>query len=332
MLYLYTEARLLDNLPKAFDSGLGRPRVEAIRRIEKKYGEHVAQHANDRSSDWKAIFLQTLKKVDSDSFDIEVFEKVLSTELQEQLNTSIPTRKQSPDLLDAGAVSGKAESERSTSSSTDSLKGPQSALSTENNDPTVQDDNIDSSNPVPTGNNDSNTESNLDGSPACEAANISNSTTPNLVREQASSVAIKLATDYGMKDALYTLTDPPVGLGYGVLSPDFGKLHEKENWKDCLLVHSVVHASMWASMLIDVELGFLQRPVLDELNDSSPATIGRAEAWSSPRPIEVVAHRQYLQSRVSAGIKELSSMEQLASQYARLMKAESNRSRSNNND
>lgn len=341
MLYLYTVERLLDNLPKAFNSGLGRPRVEAIRRVEKRYNDHVAQHVNDRSSDWEATFLQTLNIVDSESFDIEVFEKELGTVLQNKFNTSIPTRKQSPDLLDTGAVPGNTEHGNPTTSSTANQKKTPSPLATKNNNQSVNDENAYPSNPVPTGNNDSNTESSLDGKLACEAANFSHCTTPLQVREQASSVAIKLATDYGMKDALYTLTDPPVGLGYGVLSPDFGKLHERETWKDCLLVHSVVHSSMWASILIDVELGFLQRPVLNELNDSNPTTIGRAEAWSSPRPIEVVAHRQYLQSRVSAGtatsqqillIKELSSMEQLAAQYARLMKAEQESRQEKTND
>ena len=98
---------------------------------------------------------------------------------------------------------------------------------------------------------------------------------------------------------------------------------------ECLLVHSVMHSCMWASVMIEIELGFIRRDVLEEIDESSPDRIGRAEAWQPPRSAQVLVHRQSMVSRINAGIatdreidliRKLESLEELAASFASAMR------------
>lgn len=317
-LYQYTMDRLLEHLPKAFGAGMGRPRVEAIRKLEKTYEEHVVGKALDRLADWKNVFVECLQKADSDDVDVEALERTLTLRLKNEFDIHIVDSQLSQKHPDAdklgtrGGTSGKANA------------GEQGARGNHRN-----------SKSGPTGTNGSGKapDESLDAESGPSGTSPDAPVeTPENLRDRASQLSVDLATDYGLiGGALFALNDPVVGLGYGVSHPDAVRLHEREDWQDCLLVFSVMHACMWASILTDVELGFLQRDALAEIGDSSPEVVGMAVSWDHPRATQIAVHRQHLQCRVSAGlatdsetvlIGKLQSLEGLATAYAATMRNE----------
>lgn len=349
-LYQYTVERLLEHLPKAFGAGMGRPRVEAIRKLEKQFEAHVQREAIDMLPDWKNAFVECLKTADADDVDIDALERTLSLRLKNDFDIHIVDSQLSQKHPDAGHQSGQTgaveqgaqingSKRQAGPSGTNSGQVPPGTNSGSGFGPTGTRDSAEMRHgAVPGGSGPSGTSdpATTDGDEEIGESGPTGTSqdepleTPENLRDRASQLSVDLATEYGLLGgALFAVNNPPVGLGYGVSDLDAVRLHEREDWQDCLLVFSVMHACMWASVLVDVELGFLQREALAEIGDSSPEVVGAAVSWDHPRATQVAVHRQHLQCRVSAGlatdqetalIGKLQSLEGLATAYAAAMR------------
>ena len=337
MLYLYTEERLHDYLPTAFNAGLGRPRVEAIRKLDKQFIEQVEQHALDRLADWHTVFLDTLKASDSTHVDIAALERTLKIRLKSDFDihpdkpiepakernaTGCPPIDQGaendpkntvPDLEGSSRppIDPDVSTETADSSSESDSKPPSPADARQPIGGETQETSVPSGNSGP---------------------QIDTLTSLSSIRDKASTLTVELATEYGMVGGgLFRLQDPEIGLCYQITSPDDIRLHEREDWMECLLVHSVMHSCMWASIMIEIDLGFIRRDVLEEIDESSPDRIGRSEAWQPPRSAQVLVHRQCMVSRINAGIandreidliSKIESLEDLAASFASAMRTQ----------
>ena len=333
MLYLYTGDRLHDVLPTAFGAGLGRPRVEAIRKLDKLFIEQVEQHALDRVDDWDSVFLDTLKTSDSTDIDVAALERTLKMRLRKDFDIHVekpiePAKQHSAKPPPSQNQAAENESHKTQNDVPDSQ-----GCDTPAEDPNAATATVDSSTNQPQScaadAQPPSTEPQQTGVPTGNADTVHSLAS---IRDHASTLTVELATEYGMiGGGLFRLQDPDIGLCYQVTSPDDVRLHEREDWLDCLLVHSVMHSCMWASIMIEIELGFIRRDVLDEISESSPDRIGRSEAWQPPRSAQVLVHRQCMVSRMNAGsatdqqaelIRKIESLEALAASFASAMRTQ----------
>ena len=334
-LYLYTAERLLPHLPQAFDAGMGRPRVEVLRTLDLELHKLVKEADAARVDEYEALFIDVIKRHDDQDLDLGRIEQSLREDVLRRFG--VQAREASaPDLLTeppAGGASDAGEParpEKPTARTADEETAPSGSETSAADDKATQAGIGTATSAAAPARGSASTHPSLDAKPVRES-------TVTAVRSAASTLALDLATRYGMvHGALYALTDPPVGLSYGVDSPDAVRLHESDNWGDALLAHSVMHFCMWSSVLVDVELGFAAAKLLEELQDSSPEKVGLSDGLEAPRATHVALRRQLLRSRRAAGLTndpenqllgDLDRLEHLATRYAELRGEEARRAR-----
>ena len=237
MLYLYTEERLHDWLPTAFNAGLGRPRVEAIRKLDKQFIEQVEQTALDRLDDWNEVFLDTLKASDSIDIDIAALERTLKIRLKNDFDIRFdkpikPTKDQSATPLASNDQVAESESHKTQDNSPDSETGGRPTI-----DPDVSTrTDVLSSSSDSTPQTPADATQPLSSNEAQETGVPTGNSEPQIdishslasIRDKASILSVELATEYGMiGGGLFRLQDPDIGLCYQVTSPDDVRLHER---------------------------------------------------------------------------------------------------------
>lgn len=89
--YRYALGRLAETIPNALKSGMGRPTVERIQRLENAYGQYCETHGVGRDQ-FEIIFDMVLSGCDSDNaIDLEQVENALLDEINQHTGASADT-------------------------------------------------------------------------------------------------------------------------------------------------------------------------------------------------------------------------------------------------
>ena len=88
---VYTVHRLLPVMPMALEGGLGRPRVERIRRLERAAQKIWQDRCSESAEDFEEIFTTLCKRYDSLDWDTDVLRGALESEIAAAVDMSIHT-------------------------------------------------------------------------------------------------------------------------------------------------------------------------------------------------------------------------------------------------
>ncbi len=88
---VYTVHRLLPVIPIALESGLGRPHIERIRRLERAAHKIWQDRCSESAEDFEEVFTTLCKRYDSPDWDTDVLRSALESEIAAALDVSIHT-------------------------------------------------------------------------------------------------------------------------------------------------------------------------------------------------------------------------------------------------